>query len=81
MQLTEKQKEKLSSMQSTEDQCVVALGQIAVNRLNLQIQEDDVNKMLFENAKKRQELLSEIEEELGPGSIDPKTFEFTPKEV
>ena len=68
-------------MQSTEDQCVVALGQIAVNRLNLQIQEDDVNKMLFENAKKRQELLSEIEEELGPGSIDPKTFEFTPKEV
>ena len=80
MELTDKQKEKLSNMRSIEEKCTVALGQISINRINLRLQEDEVKDALFENAKKRQELLAEIEEELGPGTIDSQTFEFTPKE-
>ena len=68
-------------MQKIEENCTVAFGQIAISRLNLEMQEEEVKNALVENAKKRQELLNEIEEELGPGSIDMQTLEFTPKEA
>jgi len=80
MELTDKQKEKLTTMRTLEENCIVMLGRISANRIDLRLQEDEIKEAMFENAKKRQELLKEIEEDLGPGSIDMQTMTFTPKE-
>tara|TARA_Y100001970_G_C14156333_1_gene815775 strand:+ start:55 stop:348 length:294 start_codon:yes stop_codon:yes gene_type:complete len=79
---------EISSLKELQDGYLSAqsqFGQIAIARMNLRKQADELSiveeeaqKRFVDLQKKERDLVDELTKKYGEGSLDPKTGEFTP---
>ena len=78
IKFTEDELKSLQELQGTYQQITMALGNINVQRINLNKQEESLEKALEESRTKENDLAKELTDKYGKGSLDISTGEFTP---
>ena len=78
IKFTEDELKSLQELQGTYQQITMALGNINVQRINLNKQEGSLEKALEESRTKENDLAKELTDKYGKGSLDISTGEFTP---
>ena len=84
-QFTEEELKSLKDLQDGYLQVQAKFGQIAIGKLTLQRQADELGKTeegvrteFTDLQKKEQQLVDELTKKYGQGTLDPKTGVFTP---
>jgi len=85
IKFTEEELQSLNDLQVKYNTITNQFGQLAIAKLNLDKQTEVVNDQEFklqeeldQAREQEQEILNEITEKYGPGSLDPQTGVFTP---
>lgn len=78
--LSEKQLQKLNAIQSEMQKIQSEIGGVEIQIEMFKERKSQLIRAVGENQSKLQELLKDIEEEFGKGSIDINTGEFVPAE-
>ena len=85
IKFTEKELQTLNDLQVKYNTITNQFGQLAIAKLNLEKQTEVVNDQEFklqeeldQAREQEQEVLNEITEKYGPGTLDPQTGVFTP---
>jgi hypothetical protein len=78
--LTQEELNNLKQFQSREENLIVAFGQMAYQRQNLDEQEEKLIEEKAKFEKERSELASSLTEKYGNGTINIDTGEITPVE-
>jgi len=77
--LTEEELQKLKKFQEKENEIIVALGQIAYQKENLDEQKDQIKQTKKEFEKMRADFATELTKKYGDGVINIETGEITPQ--
>ena len=77
--LTEEELQKLKKFQEKENEIIVALGQIAYQRENLNEQKDQIKQTKKEFDKMRADFADELTKKYGDGLLNTETGEITPQ--
>lgn len=85
VKFSEDEMKSLAELQDTYQQLTTRMGQVEIQRLvqeqNLQAidgEKDSLEKQWVENQGKERELVDSLNKKYGPGTLDPKSGEFTP---
>ena len=85
VKFSEDEMTKLQELQNSYQQKQVEFGQLRVQRLILNQQSDaleekekQIEQEYVNVQQEEQQLVNELNEKYGPGSLDPQTGEFTP---
>lgn len=76
--LTEEEISELNKIQQKNLRVIQQMGQIQISRMNLDEQEKSVQQDLYIVRKEENELVQELEQKYGKGSVDISTGEFIP---
>ena len=75
---SEEELKSLQELQVTYNQITSAFGQLALTRLGLDSQEEQLKTTLVDTRTKENELAKELTDKYGKGSLNIETGEFTP---
>ena len=85
VKFTEKELQSLADLQTKYNQVTNRFGQLTIAKINLEKQSEaleeeeyKLNDELEKTRNEEQELLQNITEKYGPGTLDPQTGVFTP---
>jgi len=85
VKFTEKELQSLADLQTKYNQVTNRFGQLTIAKINLEKQSEaleeeeyKLNDELENTRNEEQELLQNITEKYGPGTLDPQTGVFTP---
>lgn len=80
MQIKEEYLLKLKQLKEDYENLIISLGQISVQKAQLEMDEKSLQNDYFKKGQEEQELLQKIQVEYGDGNLDLATGEFTPKQ-
>tara|TARA_R110000772_G_C13031616_1_gene411767 strand:- start:90 stop:383 length:294 start_codon:yes stop_codon:yes gene_type:complete len=78
IKFSEEELKSLQELQVTYNQITSAFGQLALTRLGLDSQEEQLKTTLVDTRTKENELAKELTDKYGKGSLNIETGEFTP---
>ena len=78
IKFTEEELKSITDLQASYNQITMAMGQIAISRLNLDERETAIKSTLLDTRNKEEEIAKGFTEKYGQGSLDIATGEFTP---
>ena len=76
---TEDELKSLQELQVTYNKITMSMGQLALSRLGLDGQEEQLKTALTDTRTKENELAKELTDKYGKGSLNIETGEFTPE--
>ena len=76
--LTKEELEKFQEFQSQNNDLVIALGQLEMQRINLDLTRDNIEEELVKLSGEQDTFAKTIQEKYGEGTIDINTGVFTP---
>tara|TARA_Y100000592_G_scaffold78328_1_gene123147 strand:- start:2332 stop:2619 length:288 start_codon:yes stop_codon:yes gene_type:complete len=79
IKFTEEELKSITDLQVSYNQITMAMGQIAISRLNLDERETAIKSTLLDTRNKEEEIAKSFTEKYGKGSLDINTGEFTPE--
>ena len=78
IKFTEDELKTISDLQTSYNQITMAMGQIAISKLNMEERETVIKSTLLDTRNKEEEIAKTFTEKYGKGSLDISTGEFTP---
>ena len=75
---SEEELKSLQELQVTYNKITMSMGQLALSRLGLDSQEEQIKTALTDTRTKENELAKELTDKYGKGSLNIETGEFTP---
>ena len=78
--LSESEKEQVQEILQTNQELQQAFGNLAVRKINLEAQENQLKQQFVTNSQKETEFAQKIESKYGRGSVDVQKGVFIPTE-
>jgi len=78
IKFTEEELQTLQNLQSTYNQITLAMGQVSLQKIQLESREESILNTLSEVREKENTLAKELTDKYGKGSLNIETGEFTP---
>tara|TARA_Y100001938_G_C7819911_1_gene296093 strand:+ start:51 stop:341 length:291 start_codon:yes stop_codon:yes gene_type:complete len=78
--LSESEKEQVQEILQTNQELQQAFGNLAVRKINLEAQENQLKQQLSTNSQKETEFAQKIESKYGRGTLDVQKGVFIPSE-
>jgi len=78
--LSESEKEQVQEILQTNQELQQAFGNLAVRKINLEAQENQLKQQFVTNSQKETEFAQKIESKYGRGSVDVQKGVFIPAE-
>jgi len=78
IKFTEEELQTLQNLQSTYNQITLAMGQVSLQKIQLENREESILNTLSEVREKENTLAKELTDKYGKGSLNIETGEFTP---
>ena len=78
--LSESEKEQIQEILQTNQELQQAFGNLAVRKINLETQENQLKQQFATNSQKETEFAQKIESKYGRGSVDVQKGVFIPTE-
>jgi len=78
IKFTEEELQTLQNLQSTYNQITLAMGQVSLQKIQLEKREESILNTLSEVREKENTLAKELTDKYGIGSLNIETGEFTP---
>ena len=78
IKFTEEELQTLQNLQSTYNQITLAMGQVSLQKIQLENREESILTTLSEVREKENTLAKELTDKYGKGSLNIETGEFTP---
>lgn len=78
IKFTEEELQTLQNLQSTYNQITLAMGQVSLQKIQLEKREESILNTLSEVREKENTLAKELTDKYGKGSLNIETGDFTP---
>ena len=78
IKFTEEELQSLQNLQSTYNQITLAMGQVSLQKIQLENREESILNTLSEVREKENTLAKELTDKYGKGSLNIETGDFTP---
>jgi hypothetical protein len=78
IKFTEEELQTLQNLQSTYNQITLAMGQVSLQKIQLENRKESILNTLSEVREKENTLAKELTDKYGKGSLNIETGEFTP---
>jgi len=78
IKFTEEELQTLQNLQSTYNQITLAMGQVSLQKIQLEKREESILNTLSEVKEKENTLAKELTDKYGKGSLNIETGDFTP---
>lgn len=78
IKFTEEELQTLQNLQSTYNQITLAMGQVSLQKIQLEEREESILNTLSEVREKENTLAKELTDKYGKGSLNIETGDFTP---
>lgn len=78
IKFTEEELQTLQNLKSTYNQITLAMGQVSLQKIQLENREESILTTLSEVREKENTLAKELTDKYGKGSLNIETGEFTP---